>query len=819
MSTVEWSELHDRFYRKRDVYTMAWGNIDLNKYVIAGAPFGGPVALVRDEKKLLLLGSQSSKPRMFIYTSSGKLLASFAWEYRGLVTMGWNEDENLVCLLEDGQVLTFNVDGEPVPNSCFSIHLDRDDRIAEGHVGATGVVALTKQNQLFAVSDYKEPRPQRLHDSHMLEAPTAMLVLDKAFTRSGNVEVALATPSGSILVVDNDSTSDQSFEGGPFTKLAVSPSGKILACFNDQGVLYVTSVDFSKVFSRSNTKLKKKPIQMVWCGEDAVVLYWEKVLVIVGPFDKWITYSYDTPLCLVPECDGLRVITDTKCEFLERVPNSTEDIFKLGSCTPGAMLFDAMEAFESGNPRADENIRAIKSELPEAVRTCIDAASHEFDPTLQQNLLKAASYGKSYCEQFEPNAFVKMCQNLRVLNAIRDPEVGIPLTFSQFLLLKQSKVIDRLIKRKHHFLAFRICEFLSLKPHRVLLHWACAKVKMSDARDEELRDIILKKLSKTPGISFAEIATTAYKAGKPKLATMLLEHEPKGSDQVPLLLSMQEDELALRKAIDSGDTDLIYLAMMYIKSNKTEEELFQLIANKPLARDLLVQYCKHRDWDLLKALYYAEQRTQEAANLTVLEAYKSKHLTGRLKRLRMASEFFNQGREFAFQAQQTEDEIKLLEAQQELETVTGQNIFIDTSLSETLHNCFLTHQSKRATKLKSDFKVPDKRFWYLKVRALAELGDWEALEQFAKEKKSPIGYQPFIEACLSRKNVSEASKYIPRLDKPEQRMDAYEQIGYWREAAEASFQTKNMEVVAKLKERCPERPVQMYIEQRLLQGR
>ena len=36
----------------------------------------------------------------------------------------------------------------------------------------------------------------------------------------------------------------------------------------------------------------------------------------------------------------------------------------------------------------------------------------------------------------------------------------------------------------------------------------------------------------------------------------LLDYEPKGSDQVPLLLIMKEDRLALVKAVDSGDTDL-----------------------------------------------------------------------------------------------------------------------------------------------------------------------------------------------------------------------------------------------------------------------
>lgn len=36
----------------------------------------------------------------------------------------------------------------------------------------------------------------------------------------------------------------------------------------------------------------------------------------------------------------------------------------------------------------------------------------------------------------------------------------------------------------------------------------------------------------------------------------LLDHESRASDQVPLLLTMKEDRLALEKAADSGNTDL-----------------------------------------------------------------------------------------------------------------------------------------------------------------------------------------------------------------------------------------------------------------------
>ena len=41
-----------------------------------------------------------------------------------------------------------------------------------------------------------------------------------------------------------------------------------------------------------------------------------------------------------------------------------------------------------------------------------------------------------------------------------------------------------------------------------------------------------------------------------------------GAWQVPLLISMQEDERALMKAIEGGDTDLVFLALLHMKRKK-----------------------------------------------------------------------------------------------------------------------------------------------------------------------------------------------------------------------------------------------------------
>jgi hypothetical protein len=118
---------------------------------------------------------------------------------------------------------------------------------------------------------------------------------------------------------------------------------------------------------------------------------------------------------------------------------------------------------------------------------------------------------------------------------------------------------------------------LSLLPDPVLKHWACAKIVRSrtgatEADDDEVCNLIVKKfesvragaearsvgISSAPGagVSYAEIARKAWEVGRAGLATKLLDHEARAGEQVPLLLSMKEDKLALVKAVDSGDTDL-----------------------------------------------------------------------------------------------------------------------------------------------------------------------------------------------------------------------------------------------------------------------
>lgn len=67
-----------------------------------------------------------------------------------------------------------------------------------------------------------------------------------------------------------------------------------------------------------------------------------------------------------------------------------------------------------------------------AVAQCLEGAGYEFDAEVQKSLLRAAKLGRTFAPDAHATEFVNMCRVLRVLNAVRSPRVGIPLTYTQY---------------------------------------------------------------------------------------------------------------------------------------------------------------------------------------------------------------------------------------------------------------------------------------------------------------------------------------------------------------------------------------------------
>jgi hypothetical protein len=56
------------------------------------------------------------------------------------------------------------------------------------------------------------------------------------------------------------------------------------------------------------------------------------------------------------------------------------------------------------------------------------------------------------------------------------------------------------------------------------------------------------------------------------------------------------------------------------------------------------------------------------------------------------------------------------------------------------------------------------RFYFIKLHALTAVKDWPSLEAFAKLRKSPIGYEPFVTHLVEKGHLKEGAKYVPRCE-------------------------------------------------------
>ncbi|KAL0479856.1 vacuolar protein-sorting protein VPS16, partial [Acrasis kona] len=472
------------YYRKKEIYAMEWTseNVNLSDCLVCAATYGGPIAITRDPRKMLRVKNSDGKQYIYIYTCAGKLLSKFEWllSSRGsLIHIGFSDEEALICVSDDGQVFLYDLFGKTLFQFSFVPEV-KEKEILKVTTWGNGVAILTKDFHVFVVSDLDAPYCEKLSMVPVVgeyddEKEIAMCVIPPEQSTTNQIEIILGLPQcNTIYLVNSERCTDMKLNNGPFAKINASPSGDALATFTEDGALWVVKSDFTENHAEFNTKSAAPPHQVAWCGEDSVCLYWEpeqinregtSLLLMIGPNGDHQKFAYEGPIFMVTEIDGVRIITNDGCEFLQRVPDPSFDIFRIGSLTPSAVLYDAYTEFEKKNASSIKNIRSIRMQLSGAVKSCLEAAAHEFDHSLQRKLLKAASYGKSFCEDFDHSEFVSTCQTVRVMNAVREYEI--PITFAQYQRLTPKVLIDRLVNRQLHYLAYRLCDYLRIKPASV----------------------------------------------------------------------------------------------------------------------------------------------------------------------------------------------------------------------------------------------------------------------------------------------------------------------------------------------------------------
>uniref|UniRef100_A0AAX7TVH3 Vacuolar protein sorting-associated protein 16 homolog n=1 Tax=Astatotilapia calliptera TaxID=8154 RepID=A0AAX7TVH3_ASTCA len=737
--TASWNPLGDAFYRSTDLYEMSWSLRDgLRDSLVAAAPYGGPIALLREPQRR----SPSSRPQLEIYSASGGTVASFPWKSGPVVQLGWTVSDELLCIQEDGTVLIYDLFGS------FKRHFSMGQEVVQSQVMeakvfhspyGTGIAIVTSSSRFTLATNIDDLKLRRLPEVPGLQGkPSCWVVL----TQDRQTKVLLSN-GPELFILDNTSCTvvcppGLSPQDGNIVHMSVSFSYKYLALLTDSGHLWTALLlhPFNLEFTCLPRCRRPKSQQ------PSVVLMWDRLLLVVGVCNETIQYPIEDPCVLVGEMDGVRIISSSNQELLQEVPLVCQDIFKIASMAPGALLLEAHREYE------------------------------------------AASFGKCFLTDFSPDQFVTTCRELRVLNAVRDSSVGLPLTHTQFKQLTLQVLIDRLVYRQFYPLAIEVCRYLKIPDYqgvsRVLKHWASCKVQQKDLTDDAIARAVCMKVGDSPGVSYSDIAAKAYECGRAELAIKLLDFEARSGEQVPLLLKMKRSQLALSKAVESGDTDL--------------GECFT-----GRSQPLQTGFCKLQEQETLKDLYNQDDDHQELANYYVTASYREKRLEGRLSLLQSAVDEYNKAKnEFAVKT--TEDEMRLLRFQRKLDDEKGAGL-LGLSLQVTMETLLSLGLHKQAEQLYKDFRVPDKRYWWLKLKSLAEKEEWDELEKFSKSKKSPIGYLAFVEVCIKCNNKYEAKKYVSKVT-PEQKVKAHLAVGDLEGAADAAIERRNEAEIGAVLSRC-----------------
>eukprot|EP00750_Incisomonas_marina_P008970 INCI15756.1.p2 GENE.INCI15756.1~~INCI15756.1.p2 ORF type:complete len:528 (-),score=97.05 INCI15756.1:905-2488(-) len=460
----------------------------------------------------------------------------------------------------------------------------------------------------------------------------------------------------------------------------------------------------------------------------------------------------------------------------------------------------------------------------------------------KKTFLRAASYGKSFCKGVYASELTDDFRNahckLQILNNLRSPAVGIPLTSAQYDRLTPATIVQRLCACKRHFLAAKICKLLGMSNAKVLSHWAYMKMATTNTEgagsgpgrvvsNHELSTVIHRVFkTNNAAVSYASVARQAYELGKRDLAIMLLHHETKVDEKVGLLLMMNDFGRALQVAVQSHNSDHLFAVLMHMRKAVPDGSLFtrDILDAYPDARDLLVLFLQQQqrlhasdggflefDRLLLQRIYNEMSDSVRAGCSRVLEATAMKDFDGKMQALNDAVQnHFNVAAQVSrdkFFADAVRMQRRLLHKQRELvhsskfktqskrllahsDSITVQN-FVGSSLGDTIHTCIVMDMMDTANQLQREFKVPDKRYWNLVVSALGKIGDWNGLWKFSNTGKSPpIGFRPFALVCIQGNAPAQAAKFISRVKDDRQQIDLYLQIQRYREAVQTALRRR-----------------------------
>ena len=915
-----WFLLEHRYYQCSTTYASLEWNLTpsiLSKAVTAIAPNGGPVAIVPD------YGWAFTGFVLAIYSLSGRLLKQYqrvrqlAAAPVRVIALGWAGDV-LTVVYDDGVVVRIRLGEINDVSDLYHVSGNRKSAIrvndatvlSSGDViarDASGIVyRLAPDNSVFTDRSIIIAPPLVTDESDPTNSSRTIVGISRDRSSFGDIESLILGEGGTLFKINSAGADKFDFEQ-PISQVAISENCEFFAfIIASTSTLVVYPVNFSKSIVQVDLGLKlvdrisdanKEPKRIKWVGSDAVAVFFENHLVLVGPQGIVVTLDLVNgnsvnELLLSSEVDGLRMLSAGSLKFIRLVPTSVVSIFcdeshpgfKLlrGS---GAPMHDFGVSPEQGH-RVDpltryELIAELRDsdKLRAAARSCAETALLVDRPTEQKALLRATAYGlrfnsvlhkasengedesddhtehrppksslppapkpskKLYRRKLKDEDLVPTAvTSLRIINAVRSSSIGIALTKKQFDQLGLEALVSRLSQFAEHSLALKLAAYGDISPTRVLERWAVDIIsKNIDLNETELTTRIIERFetvekhvlqessASTRGraLPYVSAAEAAFALNKAKCADFLLRKEHRPAPKVAMYLRMEREAQAVIAAVASSDPELVLDVLGKVRRRKTARDtardtarllrtLPSAIGNRAI--DLLADHLRQlEEFDAMRIIYLETGRVREAALVDINHANNLAGETQRAQLLEKIARNIRRGRHGStcqFEVQSAQHAADVAKSAKEVEKKAGlePGTLSRSNDSELLRHAIrdIKDSAKRrevVSALRRDLRIPDRRFFWVCLDAMAEAKDFESIEALSHSaghgRPPPIGLMAFVDACLRHKEEEEAKKYAERISDLRSKARALARCGYGKEASDLADRLRNPQLQEEIAE-------------------
>ncbi|KAL6945114.1 hypothetical protein ACO0QE_002559 [Hanseniaspora vineae] len=620
-------------------------------------------------------------------------------------------------------------------------------------------------------------------------------------------------------------------------KCQIAPSSSFVFLYNENSnKLSIFSLSAKKEVV--SIKLPFVPNDIKWCGNDAVACLntEDDEVNVYGPSGKYITFWYPAnensgKLFLQTTHFGLKIYSTETVSLISRVEDSSFNIFRMGSTSPSAILADCLQLLNAGfAPRAIENLKSI--DLVECASECIDAALQEFDSSWQKQLLTAAAFGKASILKANDDEevlnlshkFVYACTTIRLLNNLKNI-TNYRFTFKEFQHLGFDKILHHLIQCNNKFgECLKLCELFQDKEHeykaKVMYYYAVRKILVSneDTDDQLYREIISKfaKLRMDKSFHFSKLSNICYQEGRLQLAKQMILTDLKVENQLTPLLNLEEDELPLQKAHQSGSNLLELYVLLKLKNRLTNAQLFRIMAlNVNVNNNLLMAYYQKSTMFGISFDFY--KQTDDYKNLSNL--IMEKHVSQKQIVLEQVNELYKKDVSLNGDFRQSSSkELDLILFQKDLAMKMKLHDLGTMTCNQTLKKLIQLNQSRLITKFLKKFSISDKVFYAIKSDVLIEKESFEGLWDMCNERRFANNLKYLFKKLRKAGYPQEASRYVALMKNEtyETKLNLYLECKAYNNAIHLAIQQSDHDALVQISNMVSDKSMKKAIQEQLV---